>query len=103
MYLEEGRLGLLLVVILVRIAWSGARHYTIVSWGFDWGGLCAYNLCWNNFVGLLEEHSGSGKIFKRCVDKFAKRSAVPRVKSGIDSRANILGASYRADMLEITI
>ena len=32
--------------------------------------------------------------------KFDKRYAVPQVKLGIDSRANIFGASYEADALQ---
>ena len=37
-------------------------------WVLVRGGLFAWKLCWVEFVGLVEERSGNGKFFKRCVD-----------------------------------
>ena len=44
------------------------RNYAIVSWGFGWGGICACELFWVDNVGMGEECSGSGKLFKHFVD-----------------------------------
>ena len=44
-------------------------------------------------VGSTQIHHSCGIIF---VYKLVKRSFVPQVKPGIDSRANIFGATYKA-------
>ena len=44
------------------------RRHAIVSWGFDKGGLCTCESYRFKLVGLDEDFSWTGKIFKNCVD-----------------------------------
>ena len=47
-------------------------------------------------VVYLQVHSSRGVGF---IYKFVKRSTIPQVELGIDSRLNIFGASYKSDAL----
>ena len=50
--------------------WLGQERqcYAIISWHFCWGGICTYDIHWVELLGLVEDLSGSGKLFECCVN-----------------------------------